>query len=174
MEKTIKRLLRCLRIEYIALWAVVILVSVLYELEVLPQGMLVSDVKNAYMMEVVGILLSIVLIPVSLRLFNMSLFNNVKQKQFQDAMVSYRRWNEIRLALLLVPAVFNLSVYYWTLETECLLCAGMALIASFFCVPSRSRIVSELDLVSDDADIACKDGNSTVAGGSDTNTKEEV
>lgn len=146
MGKTIKRLLRCLQTEYISFWVLVVLLSVSYEVEFLPQGILVEDAKNAYMMEVVGILLSVALIPLSLRLFGLSLVRNVKQKQLQDALVSYRRWNEIRLALLLVPAVFNLSVYYWTLQTECLFCAGMALIASLFCVPGRNRLLSELDL----------------------------
>ena len=63
-----------------------------------------------------------------------------------EAVKSYRRWNEVRVCLLLVAALVNLSVYYWTMDTTGVLCAGMVLVASLFCVPGRERVVSELDL----------------------------
>ncbi len=63
-----------------------------------------------------------------------------------EAVKSYRRWNEVRVCLLLVAALVNLSVYYWTMDTTGVLCAGMVLVASLFCIPGRERVVSELDL----------------------------
>lgn len=50
------------------------------------------------------------------------------------------------MAMLLVPALFNFSVYYWTLNTTGLLCGIMVLVASLFCVPGRNRLLAELDL----------------------------
>lgn len=150
MEKTIVRLLHILKIEYIAFWVLVTLTLVLYELDVLPQGGLVDDARTAYMLEVLGVLLAVCLIPFSLRLFSLSLVSCVEQRTLEAALISYRRWSEIRLALLLVPALVNLSVYYWTLETAGLLCTAMVLIASFFCVPGMKRLKAELSLDSED------------------------
>ena len=152
MEKSINQLLRCLKIEYIMFWAIMLLTIVLYEMEVLPQGVLTDDERTAYMLEVLGILLCVCLIPFSLRLFNMSLVRYVKQSDIKTAFVSYRRWSEIRLALLFVPAIINLSVYYWTLETTGLLCAAMVMVASFFCVPGMKRLESELNLGADNTE----------------------
>ena len=146
MEKMIKQLLRCLQIEYILFWGVVILTAVLYELGILPEGVLVDDSRTAYMVEVLGVLLAVGLLPLSLRLFSLSLVRCIRQRVLTDALVSYRRWSEIRLALLLVPALLNLSVYYWTLETTGLLCAAMVMVGSLFCVPGKQRLVAELNL----------------------------
>ena len=122
----------------------------LYEFDILPQGILVQDPRTSYMLEVLGVLLTICLIPFSLRLFSLSLVRCVKHRALLDAIVSYRRWNEIRLALLLVPALVNLAVYYWTLETTGLLCAAMVMIASLFCVPGMKRLENELNLNNDE------------------------
>ncbi len=146
MEKTINLLLRCLKVEYTIFWALVLLTVALYEFDVLPQGVLVEEEQAAYILEVLGVLLAICLIPFSLRLFSLSLVRCVKQNVLQKALVSYRRWSEIRLALLLVPALVNLAVYYWTLETTGLLCAAMVMVASLFCVPGMKRLKGELNL----------------------------
>lgn len=151
MEKTIAQLLRCLKIEYIVFWVLVILTLALYELDVLPQGILIDDAHTSYMLEVLGVLLTVCLIPFSLRLFNLSLVHLVKQRALESALISYRRWSEIRLALLLAPALVNLSVYYWTLETTGLLCSAMVMLASFFCVPGMKRLRSELNLDNEEA-----------------------
>ena len=66
------------------------------------------------------------------------------------ALSSYRRWSEIRLGLLVVPILTNLSFYYLTLNTTGLFCAAMSLIASLFCVPTRKRIWNELDLLKEE------------------------
>ena len=146
MENRINSLLTCLKIEYALFWVLSVLLVVLYELEVLPEGLLVDDPRAGYGVEVAGILLAVTLIPLSLRLFSLSLMQSVKLRPLQEALVSYRRWSEVRIALLLVPALINLSVYYWTLDNTGLLCAGMVMVASLFCVPGRERLRMELDL----------------------------
>ena len=94
-------------------------------MDILPQGIFVDDPRADYILQVVGILLTVGLIPVSLRLFSLSLTKYIKQLNLMDALKSYRRWNEVRIALLLVPALINLSIYYWTMNTTGLLCVGM-------------------------------------------------
>ena len=61
-------------------------------------------------------------------------------------MKSYRKWSEIRLGLLFIPAILNISFYYMTMDTTGILCASMALIASLFCVPDKKKILNELDI----------------------------
>lgn len=83
-------------------------------------------------------------------MFSLSLTRYVRQLSLPEALVSYRRWCEIRLAMLLAPALFNLTVYYTTLDVTSLLCMGMLLVASLFCVPGRGRLMRELDLQKDE------------------------
>ena len=146
MEKEIAQLLKCLKIEYALLWVLCLVLIVLYEYDILPQGIFTDDVLTGYMLQVCGILLAVGLIPLSLRLFSLSLIKYVRTLPLVEAVKSYRRWNEVRVCLLLVAALVNLSVYYWTMDTTGVLCAGMVLVASLFCVPGRERVVSELDL----------------------------
>lgn len=146
MEKELKRLLRCLRIEYALLWIGMGLLVYLYETDCLPQGTLIDNAQADYTMQVSGILLAVSMIPLSLRLFSLSLTRYVQHLSLPDAMKSYRRWSEVRLALLFAAALFNFSAYYCTLNTTGLLCGGMVLVASLFCVPGRERMLSELNL----------------------------
>lgn len=77
--KEINRLLRWLQGEFILAWMLVLLLIALYETDVLPQGMMVGDVRMEYILQTAGILLAMGLIPVSLRLFSLSLTRYVKQ-----------------------------------------------------------------------------------------------
>ena len=150
MEKKIKQLLRYLQIEYVAVWVLPLLLVALYETGVMTEGAYAGDVRMDYVLQTVGILLAVGLIPLSLRLFSLSLVKNVKQRSLPEALKSYRRWSEIRTGMLVVPVLVNLSFYYLTLNNTGVLCAMMALIASLFCVPTRKRMLDELDLVKEE------------------------
>lgn len=146
MEKKISRLLCVLEVEFALFWILAAVWCVLYETDVLLQGSLVGDARAEYILQTVGILLAVGLIPLSLRMFGLSLTRYVRRLSLPEALVSYRRWCEIRLALLLAPVLFNLTVYYSTFNLTSLLCVGMLLVASLFCVPGRGRMMRELDL----------------------------
>ena len=147
MEKEIKQLLQWLQLEYVWVWVLPLVLVALYETGVMTEGMYAGDVRMDYMLQTVGILLAVGLIPLSLRLFSLSLVKHVKQLTLPKALKSYRRWSEIRIGMLLVPVLVNLSFYYLTLNNTGILCAMMALIASLFCIPTRKRMLDELDLV---------------------------
>lgn len=146
MKKELKRLIRILKAEYALMWVLTVLLAALYECDILPQGLFAGDAQMEYIMQVTSILLTICLIPLSLRLFNLSLTRYVSLLPLPEALKSYRRWSEIRIALLLVLALIDLSAYYWTMNTTGLLCAGMTVIASLFCIPSKQRLLNELQL----------------------------
>ena len=146
MKEQIKHLLNTLKGEYILLWTLPIALGGLYEAGIFAEGIYAGDGQLEYILQSVSILLTICLIPFSLRLFSLNLVKRIKELPLMEALKSYRRWSEVRLYLLCVPVLINTSFYYLTLNTTGLFCAAMTLIASFFCVPTYSRLMNELDL----------------------------
>ena len=149
MKEQIKRILKLQVVGFILVWALPLIYALLHEMGVMPQGTLADDAQMEYIFQTMGILMTIVFIPFALRIFNLNLVKRIKELPLQQALKSYRIWSDVRLALLLVPALINLQFYYLTLDNTGLFCACMALIASLFCVPSESRIKIELDLQED-------------------------
>ncbi len=146
MEEQIKRILRKQIGAFIALWALPAVCVFLYETGVFAEGIYAGDAQTEYVLQMIGILLTCGLIPFSMRMFNLNLEKRVRKLPLQQALKSYSRWSDVRLGLLFVPALLNLQFYYLTLNTTGIYCAAMALTASLFCVPSKGRIVDELDL----------------------------
>ena len=146
MKEQIKRILKWQIVAFILVWALPLVYALLHETGVLSQGALAGDARMKYIFQTIGILMTIVLIPFALRIFNLNLVKRIQELPLQQALKSYRIWADVRLALLVVPALINLQFYYLTLNNTGLFCAAMSLIASLFCVPSESRIKNELDL----------------------------
>ena len=146
MVEVIKQLLKRLKIEFVAVWCLVLLLVVCYEAGIFTEGVFVGDARMDYILTTIGILLTIVMIPLSLRLFNLNLVKRITKLSTFEALKSYRRWSEVRLALLLVAALLNMSIYYLTLNTTGLFCSLMALLATLFCIPTKERLLKELDL----------------------------
>ena len=146
MKGQIKRIYHQQIGNFIALWAIPACMAFLFEADILPKGLYAANAQMDYILQSIGILLTIGLIPFSLRIFSLNLVKRVKELPLQNALKSYRIWADVRICLLFVPAFLNLSFYYLTLNTTGLFCAAMALIASLFCVPSENRIKNELDL----------------------------
>lgn len=146
MKEQIKRILKWQITAFILVWALPLVYALLHETGVFSQGALAGDAQMEYIFQTIGILMTIVLIPFALRIFNLRLVKRIQELPLQQALKSYRIWADVRLALLVVPALINLQFYYLTLNNTGLFCAAMSLIASLFCVPSESRIKNELDL----------------------------
>ena len=146
MKEQIKRILKWQIVAFILVWALPLVYALLHEAGVLSQGALAGDAQMEYIFQTIGILMTIVLIPFALRIFNLNLVKRIQELPLQQALKSYRIWSDVRLGLLFVPAILGLSFYYVTMNTTHLFCACMALVATLFCVPSANRIKNELDL----------------------------
>ena len=146
MKEQIKRILKLKIVGFILLWALPLCYALMNEMGLLSKGALAGDAQMEYIFQTIGILMTIGFIPFALRIFNLKLVKRIKELPLQQALKSYRIWSDVRLALLIVPAIINLQFYYLTLNTTGLFCAAMALISSLFCVPSENRIKNELDL----------------------------
>lgn len=146
MEKKIKHTLKTLQIEYAFLWVLSILTIICFETDLFPQGLFADNYQITYFIQFTGILLMLLLIPVAFRLFNFSFLHKIRKMHLPQALNHYKKWSEIRFFLFLIPLLLNLFAYYLTLNTTTLLCVGIILIASLFCIPSYKRINKELYL----------------------------
>ena len=146
MKEKVKKLLLAQKGKFIAYWTIPVWFVVLYETGVCNKGFHAGNIQLEYILQCVGILLTIGLIPFALRIFNLNLVKRIREYPLERALASYNLWSDVRLCLLAVPAILNLSFYYLTMNTTGLFCGAMAMLASLFCVPSESRIKNELDL----------------------------
>ena len=72
MKEQVNQLLKVLRGTYMILWVLPVVLCVLYETGVFPEGIYAGDARMEYMLQTVCILLTVCLIPFSLRLFNLT------------------------------------------------------------------------------------------------------
>lgn len=146
MEKQIKQVASCLQWIYAAFWLLPVLLVLIGENGGDWVGCYVDDVRAAYLGETVTILLTALCVPVSLKLFSWMLAKQVNQVSIAKAIRFYLCWSGIRLALLALPLVAGLLIYYTMLSGKGVLCACIALTASLFCLPSEERLRRELHI----------------------------
>lgn len=146
MDKQIKKIVRGLKLQYGLFIGIAVLLSVAYETGCLSEDNYVGDVRMEYVMETVGILLAVIAIPLSLKLFSFVLKKRIAELNIVNALGRYCFWSAVRLLILLIAVLFNLIVYYSTLDNVGILCALMTVVASFFCLPGEKRLREELCL----------------------------
>lgn len=129
--------------EYIAFFVITAAFAALYELNPSAQGFAVGNVE-AFVLNTACILLTLALVPLSLKLFNVMLLRH-KNLPFVARLRHYRLWSATRLITLGITTIFDLWVYYATLDNIGGFCALICLVAALFCCPTRERICSELE-----------------------------
>lgn len=146
MNEQIHTIARRLKLQYGLFLGISILPVIAYETGILPDGMYADDVRMEYILETIGILLAVIAIPLSLKLFSFVLRKRIMEINLFDAFKRYCLWSGVRLMILLVAVLFNFVVYYSTLNNVGVLCALMGVVASFFCIPGEKRLRDELYL----------------------------
>lgn len=142
----IKNIVRRLWTEYVAVWALSLGLLVLYEAGVLEEGALAHDGRICYVLQTASVILTLCLIPVALKMFSQALDKRVRLLPRPEALYSYLRWSEVRLAMLTIVVLVGLSVYYSTLSSIGGLCALVGLLATLFCLPGETKLRNELNL----------------------------
>lgn len=127
-----------LRVAYASLWAVSLLFALLYEKNILEGGAYADDATMCYVLGTFSVVLTILLIPLSLRLFA-RVFRKLAAMPEEGALRMQVRYELMRIALYYVIVLLNLTVYYATMESGAALCALMALVAYLFCVPKEMK-----------------------------------
>jgi len=142
----IKNILSTLKKFFYFFWAFPIAVIIICEFNDGFTGSMSTNASVIYWMETVTILLTIINVPLALKLFSLVLKNKIDKVNLREALQLYKKWSLIRLLLLFVPLFSGLATYYWCLSSKGALCAAIALTASLFCVPSESKLKQDLKI----------------------------
>ena len=146
MDEQIKKLVRILQIQYWLFISLAIAYCAVYEIGWIEEGIYAGDVRLQYIWETIAILTTVILVPLSLKLFNIIMTKKVVKSSLQVAMRLYKRWNEIRLLMLAIVTFLNIYVYYTTLDSIGGLCALIGVTAPIFCLPSEKKLKEELNI----------------------------
>lgn len=134
-------------IEYTVLWVVAALIVLLFEWGCMEEGALAGEPRVTFTLQTAEILLTLALVPLSLKLYAKKLVG-LSALPLLQALKAYHRWGMVRLCLLTVVVWGNLVIYYLTLNNIGSLCALIGVAASLFCVPGRRRLLTELKIES--------------------------
>ena len=110
MNKTIT----LLRTVLIANVGVAVVIAALYELDILPSGMLAGRPQDEFLSTIFMELTTIVFIPVALRLFKTM---NVEKRLEEGNIKVFRKWGLVRILMITVPLVLNTLLYYSFMNT---------------------------------------------------------
>ena len=146
MEQQIKNTVKTLTIGYIGYWLLSLVLFIIGEFDEYYTGLLAHDFRQIYIFETVTILLTAIFIPSSLKLFNIVLQKRINNLSINLALREYMIWSSVRLFMLLVVTLCGIFCYFFTLSNTGGLCALMGITASFFCIPSETKLRRDLHL----------------------------
>ena len=110
MNKTIS----LLRTVLIANVGVAVVIAALYELDFLPSGMMAGRPQDEFLSTISMELITIVFIPVALRLFKTK---DVEKRLEEGNIKAFRKWGLVRILMITVPLVLNTLLYYSFMNT---------------------------------------------------------
>ena len=110
MNKTIS----LLRTVLIANVGVAVVFAALYELDILPSGMMAGRPQDEFLSTISMELITIVFIPVALRLFKTK---DVEKRLEEGNIKAFRKWGLLRILMITVPLVLNTLLYYSFMNT---------------------------------------------------------
>ena len=110
MNKTIS----LLRSVLIANVGVAVVIAALYELDILPSGMMAGRPQDEFLSTISMELITIVFIPVALRLFKTM---DVEKRLEEGNIKAFRKWGLLRILMITVPLVLNTLLYYSFMNT---------------------------------------------------------
>ena len=132
MNKTIS----LLRTVLIANVGVAVVIAALYELDILPSGMMAGRPQNEFLSTISMELITIVFIPVALRLFKTK---DVEKRLEEGNIKAFRKWGLVRILMITVPLVLNTLLYYSFMNTTFGYMALILLICLPFIYPASRK-----------------------------------
>lgn len=132
MNKTIS----LLRTVLIANVGVAVVIAALYELDILPSGMLAGRPQDEFLSTISMELITIVFIPVALRLFKTK---DVEKRLEEGNIKAFRKWVLVRILMITVPLVLNTLLYYSFMNTTFGYMALILLICLPFIYPASRK-----------------------------------
>lgn len=144
-----KKISRNIRIMFAAMIALMVAIVVACEFDMgLLEGVMICtfDTELMYCLQVGMFFLTGVCVLVALKGFNWVLKNKVQTAENAERVELYTKCHFIRIALLGAPMLTGILFYYMTLENWGVYYALIALVSSFFCLPSAEGVEIELDM----------------------------
>ena len=132
MNKTIS----LLRTVLIANVGVAVVFAALYELDILPSGILAGRPQDEFLSTISMELITIVFIPVALRLFKTK---DVEKRLEEGNIKAFRKWGLVRILMITVPIVLNTLLYYSFMNTTFGYMALILLICLPFIYPASRK-----------------------------------
>ena len=132
MNKTIS----LLRTVLIANVGVAVVIAALYELDILPSGMMAGRPQDEFLSTISMELITIVFIPVALRLFKTK---DVEKRLEEGNIKAFRKWGLLRILIITVPLVLNTLLYYSFMNTTFGYMALILLICLPFIYPASRK-----------------------------------
>lgn len=132
MNKTIS----LLRTVLIANVGVAVVIAAFYELDILPSGMLAGRPQDEFLSTISMELITIVFIPVALRLFKTK---DVEKRLEEGNIKAFRKWGLVRILMITVPLVLNTLLYYSFMNTTFGYMALILLICLPFIYPASRK-----------------------------------
>ncbi|MEG1587099.1 MAG: hypothetical protein RR346_09495 [Bacteroidales bacterium] len=100
--------------------------------------------EAAIQLQSFSVLLTLGIIPFSLWFFGKRVNRISDNESWECKQKSYIKNSAIRISLLWLVVALNIAFYFLTLSYSILLCAGMGVTASLFCIPSLKKIQNDL------------------------------
>ena len=94
--------------------AVALLAAIVYECDVLPTGVFAGNAQEEFLAVIFMELLTIVMIPLALRLFKAK---DVERKVEEGDTSALRKWGALRILMITVPLLLNTMGYYLYMNT---------------------------------------------------------
>jgi hypothetical protein len=146
METEIKHTVTKLKAGFAIVWGMAVLIFVLGETNVIPNGLYADNDRTTYIFETISILLTATMLPISLKFFSIVLLKKVNEQSLPIALKSYYKFSNVRMLMLSLIILMGFICYYLTLSKTGGLCALIGLTGTLFCVPGEERTRRELHI----------------------------
>ncbi|NLV52446.1 MAG: hypothetical protein GXY64_04175 [Bacteroidales bacterium] len=147
MTKYIQKLFNALRIELLMVWLLWVIVIVLGEVDVIPNGIIAPKSNEEFVLTTTAIVLTVVGIPLAIRLFTLNTTKGLRRMDNDEALNSYHIWSLVRMGILCLVALFCTTVYYLTMNVSGAVLALVAMVVTLYCWPSKEKIAAYLESV---------------------------
>lgn len=137
----INNLRRMLLLEFWIPVLICLCVIILYENDLLLSGSWHDNKIDEYYVAIVMELVTICLIPLSLRLYK---FRSVKQDLQTSEGLMLRKWGSVRLLMLTLPMMVNCWLYYQFMNVAFGYMGIIGLLSLCFVYPSKTRCSQEV------------------------------
>ena len=109
-----KKTVNILRTLFIASVGIAVVVVALYEIDILPTGVLADRPQDEFLCTIAMELVTIVFIPIALRLFKTK---DVDRRLDEGDIKTFKTWSIVRILMITVPLLMNTLLYYIFMNT---------------------------------------------------------